>query len=51
MNIFDATLKLKDFFHKGNQQLVNINGKIEMSGFSPYPLLLYFGKIKKIEGL
>ena len=47
MNIFDATLKLKDFFYNGNQQLIKINGKVEMSGFSPLPILFYSGK--KIE--
>jgi len=49
MDIFDSTLKLKDYLYKGNQQLVQINGEIETSGFSLLPLLTYFGKISKIE--
>ena len=49
MNIFDATLKLKDFFYKGNQQMIEINGKVEVSGFSLLPLLTYFGKVKNID--
>lgn len=49
MNIFDATLKLKDHLYKGNQQLIEINGNVEVSGFSLLPLLTYFGKMKNIK--
>lgn len=49
MDIFESTLKLKNFFHNGNQQLVQINDKIEISGFSPLPILTYYDKINKIE--
>lgn len=49
MNIFDATLKLKDHLYKGNQQLIEINGNVEVSGFSYLPLLTYFGKVKTIK--
>jgi SAM-dependent methyltransferase len=48
MNIYDATLKLKDYRYKDNPQLVKINGKIEMSGFSLLPILTYSNRIKKI---
>ena len=49
MDIFESTLKLKDYFYKNNQQLVKINGNIEMSCFSPLPILTYYGKIKTID--
>ena len=40
-DIFDSTLKLKDFIHDNNPQLVKINDKIELSGFSPYIMAHY----------
>ena len=48
MNIFDATLKLKDHQYNGNPQLIKIDG-LERSAFSPLPFLYYSDKIKKIE--
>ena len=49
MDIFESTLKLKDYFYKNNQQLIKINGNIELSGFSQLPILSYYGKMKTIN--
>lgn len=47
MNIFDATLKLKDHTYKGNPQLIEVKGDIELSGMTPMTLLYYDNQIKK----
>lgn len=49
MDIFESTLRLKKYLHKGNQQLIKINGNLEISGFSPLPILTYYDKIKSIR--
>ena len=49
MDIFEATLELKKYKHKNNNQLVNINNKIELSGKSSLPILSYYSKIKDIK--
>lgn len=42
-NIFDSTIKLKDFRYEGNPQLIEINGKVELTGASPYIMAHYHG--------
>jgi 2-polyprenyl-3-methyl-5-hydroxy-6-metoxy-1,4-benzoquinol methylase len=49
MNIFDATMKMKDYLYEGNQQLMKINGNVELTGFSPLPILFFHEKIKNIK--
>ncbi len=49
MDIFESTLKLKDYFYKNNQQLIKIKDNIELSGFSPLPILSYYGKANTIN--
>ena len=49
MDIFEATLELKKYKYDNNNQLININDKIELSGFSPLPVLCYYNKIKDIK--
>jgi protein associated with RNAse G/E len=44
MDIFDATLKLKDHVYNGNNQIVRIGDNLEVSGFSPIPILHFFQK-------
>jgi 2-polyprenyl-3-methyl-5-hydroxy-6-metoxy-1,4-benzoquinol methylase len=49
MDIFEATLNLKKYTYKGNNQLININDKIEISGFSALPFLCYYNKLNDIN--